>query len=147
MSRRKQRSAFDQVSEFVGTTDYPTQCTTSRKDRQILRMAVTDRSVTSRTVARHIEAITYHSVSARIIRRRLQPSSPLCTVTLVRHRCHSREYKNYENLMISKIPGSQFPGKETLIMTYHPLIPDVYELRELYCRPSAPLYGNSVPGG
>ncbi|GFT59248.1 transposable element Tcb1 transposase [Trichonephila clavipes] len=98
MSRRKQRSAFDQVSEFdrgrtvayrdcglsfreigsrvgrnqttvmricdrwiqEGTTDrrgrsHPPQCTTSREDRQIVRMAVTDRSVTSRTVAQHIE--------------------------------------------------------------------------------------------
>ncbi|GFU49164.1 transposable element Tcb1 transposase [Trichonephila clavipes] len=87
MSRRKQRSAFDKVSEFdrgrivayrdcelsfrkigscvgrnqttvmricdrwmqEGTTDrrgrlHPLQCTTSREDRQIVRMAVTDRS-------------------------------------------------------------------------------------------------------
>ncbi|GFU20035.1 transposable element Tcb1 transposase [Trichonephila clavipes] len=92
MSRGKQRSASDQVSEFdrgrtvayrdcgssfreigsrVGrnqttvmricdrwmqedTTDqrgrsHPPQCITSREDRQIVRMAVTDRSVTSRT--------------------------------------------------------------------------------------------------
>ncbi|GFU02158.1 transposable element Tcb1 transposase [Trichonephila clavipes] len=90
MSRRKQRSAYDQVSEFdrgrivayrdsglsfrkigsrvgrnrttvmriydrwmqEGTTDrrgrsHPHQRTTSRKDRQIVRMAVTDLSVTS----------------------------------------------------------------------------------------------------
>ncbi|GFT13051.1 uncharacterized protein TNCV_431621 [Trichonephila clavipes] len=115
MSRRKQRSAFDQVSEFdrgkivayrdcglsfreigcrvgrnqttvmricdcwlkEGTTDrrgrsHPPHCTTSREDRQIVRMAVTDRSVTSRTVAQHIESVTHHSVSARTIRRRLQ---------------------------------------------------------------------------
>ncbi|GFU40811.1 transposable element Tcb1 transposase [Trichonephila clavipes] len=117
MSRRKQRSAFDQVSEFdrgrivvyrdcglsfreigsrvgrnqtivmricdrwmqEGTTDrrgryYPLQCTTSREDRQIVRMAVTDRSVTSRTVAQHIESVTHHSVSAGTIRRHLQQS-------------------------------------------------------------------------
>ncbi|GFW65384.1 transposable element Tcb1 transposase [Trichonephila clavipes] len=37
-------------------------------------MAVTDRSVTSRTVAQHIESVTYHSVSARTILRRLQQS-------------------------------------------------------------------------
>ncbi|GFW29753.1 transposable element Tcb1 transposase [Trichonephila clavipes] len=98
MSRRKQRSAFDQVSEFdrerivayrdcglsfreidsrvrrnqttvmricdcwihEGTTDkrglsHPPLCTTSREDRQIVRMAVTDRSVTSRTEAQHIK--------------------------------------------------------------------------------------------
>ncbi|GFT79799.1 transposable element Tcb1 transposase [Trichonephila clavipes] len=33
-----------------------------------------DRSVTSRTVAQHIESVTQHSVSARTIRRRLQRS-------------------------------------------------------------------------
>ncbi|GFX52472.1 transposable element Tcb1 transposase [Trichonephila clavipes] len=37
-------------------------------------MAVTDRSVTSRTVAQHIESVTHHSVSALTIRRRLQQS-------------------------------------------------------------------------
>ncbi|GFU47603.1 transposable element Tcb1 transposase [Trichonephila clavipes] len=117
MFRRKQRSAFDQVSEFdrgrivayrdcgssfreignrvgrnqttvmricdrwmqEGKTDrrgrsHPPQCTTSREDRQIVRMAVTDRSVTSRTIAQHIESVTHHSVSARSIRHRLQQS-------------------------------------------------------------------------
>ncbi|GFX05246.1 transposable element Tcb1 transposase [Trichonephila clavipes] len=117
MSRRKQRSAFDQVSEFnsgiivayreiglpfrkigsrvgrnqatammicdhwiqEGTKDrhgrsHPPQCTTSHEDRQIVRMAVTDRSVTSRTIAQHIESVTHHSLSARTIRRRLQKS-------------------------------------------------------------------------
>ncbi|GFV89901.1 transposable element Tcb1 transposase [Trichonephila clavipes] len=52
----------------------PPQCTTSREERQIVCMTVTDRSVTSRTVAQHIESVTQHSVSARIIRRRLQQS-------------------------------------------------------------------------
>ncbi|GFW81645.1 transposable element Tcb1 transposase [Trichonephila clavipes] len=37
-------------------------------------MAVTNRSVTSRTVAQHIESVTHHSVSASTIRRRLQQS-------------------------------------------------------------------------
>ncbi|GFW19587.1 transposable element Tcb1 transposase [Trichonephila clavipes] len=53
---------------------HPPQCTTSREDRQIGRMAVTDRSATSRTVAQHIESVTHHSVSARTIRRHLQQS-------------------------------------------------------------------------
>ncbi|GFU58913.1 transposable element Tcb1 transposase [Trichonephila clavipes] len=62
-----------------GTTDrrgrsHPPECTTSREDRQIVRMVVTDHSVTSRTVAQHIESVTHHSVSARNIRRRLQRS-------------------------------------------------------------------------
>ncbi|GFU87908.1 hypothetical protein TNCV_4763201 [Trichonephila clavipes] len=37
-------------------------------------MSVTDRSVTSRTVAQHIESVMHHSVFARIIRRSLQQS-------------------------------------------------------------------------
>ncbi|GFT09932.1 transposable element Tcb1 transposase [Trichonephila clavipes] len=62
-----------------GTTNrrvpsHPPQCTTSREDRQIVCMAVTDRSVTSRTIAQHIEFVTHHSVSARTIRRRSQQS-------------------------------------------------------------------------
>ncbi|GFU93533.1 transposable element Tc1 transposase [Trichonephila clavipes] len=42
---------------------YPPQCTTSREDRQIVRMAVTHRSVTSRTVAQHLASVTHYSVS------------------------------------------------------------------------------------
>ncbi|GFX35384.1 transposable element Tcb1 transposase [Trichonephila clavipes] len=62
-----------------GTTDrrgrsHPPQCTTSREDRQIVRKAVKDRSVTSRAIAQHIESVTHHLVSARTIRRRLQQS-------------------------------------------------------------------------
>ncbi|GFT50002.1 transposable element Tcb1 transposase [Trichonephila clavipes] len=62
-----------------GTTNqrgrsHPPQCTTSREDRQTVRMAVKDYSVTSRTVAQHIESITHHLLSAHTIRRRLQQS-------------------------------------------------------------------------
>ncbi|GFX35713.1 transposable element Tcb1 transposase [Trichonephila clavipes] len=117
MCRRKQRSAFDQVSEFdrdrivayrdcglsfreicsrdgrnqttvmricghwmqEGTTgrcgrSHPPECKTSCEDRQIVRMEVADRSVTSLTETQHIESVTHHSVSTRTIRRRLQQS-------------------------------------------------------------------------
>ncbi|GFW49361.1 transposable element Tcb1 transposase [Trichonephila clavipes] len=117
MSRKKQRSTFDQVSELergriVAYRDYglsfreigsrvgrnpttvmricdrwmqeataeqcgrshPPQCTTLREERQIVRMAVTDRSVTSRSIAQHFESVTHHSMSARTIRCRLQQS-------------------------------------------------------------------------
>ncbi|GFX14112.1 transposable element Tcb1 transposase [Trichonephila clavipes] len=62
-----------------GTTDrrgrsHPPQCTTSCENRQIVRMAVTNHPVTSRTIAQHIESVMHHSVSARTIRRRLQQS-------------------------------------------------------------------------
>ncbi|GFT39931.1 transposable element Tcb1 transposase [Trichonephila clavipes] len=141
MSRKKQRSTFDQVSEFdrgrivayrdcglsfreigsrVGrnqttvmricerwmqedTTDrrgrsHPPQCATSREDRQIVRMTVTDRSVTSRIVAPLIESVTHPSVSARTIRRRLQQSDlparrPLLGLPLTQnHRCLRRQW-------------------------------------------------------
>ncbi|GFT40668.1 transposable element Tcb1 transposase [Trichonephila clavipes] len=60
-------------------------------------MAVTDRSVTSRAVAQHIESVTHHSVSARTIRRRLQQSGlssrrPLLGLPLTQnHRRPSRQ--------------------------------------------------------
>ncbi|GFW74679.1 HTH_Tnp_Tc3_2 domain-containing protein [Trichonephila clavipes] len=61
-----------------GTTDrrgrsHPPQCTISFENRQIVRMTVMDRSVTSRTLAQHIESVT-SSVSAHTIRHRLQQS-------------------------------------------------------------------------
>ncbi|GFX17982.1 transposable element Tcb1 transposase [Trichonephila clavipes] len=91
MSRRKQQSDFNQVFEsdrgkIVAYRDCglpfrkidcrdgrnQTTCTTSRDERQIVRMAVMDRSVTSRTISQHIESSNHHSVSARSIRHRLQ---------------------------------------------------------------------------
>ncbi|GFU15935.1 transposable element Tcb1 transposase [Trichonephila clavipes] len=53
---------------------HPSQCTTSRKEKQIVHMAVTDHSVTSRTLAQHIESVMHHSVFVRTLRRRLQQS-------------------------------------------------------------------------
>ncbi|GFU50933.1 HTH_Tnp_Tc3_2 domain-containing protein [Trichonephila clavipes] len=85
MSPGKQQSAFDQVSEFDrgrivdyrDCVDYLSgkSCITLGEDRQIVRMAETDRSVTSRPVAQHIESVMHLSVSARTIQRRLQQSS------------------------------------------------------------------------
>ncbi|GFV87960.1 transposable element Tcb1 transposase [Trichonephila clavipes] len=55
-----------------GATDrrgrsYPPECTTSSEYTQILRMTVTDRSITLRTIEQHIESVTHHSVIARTI--------------------------------------------------------------------------------
>ncbi|GFX44513.1 transposable element Tc1 transposase [Trichonephila clavipes] len=92
ISRRKQQSAFNQLSEFDrGRIVVYRDCGLSF--RQIVRLAVTDRLVTSRTIAQHIESITHHSVSARTIRRRLQQSglsarSPLLGLPMTQnHRC------------------------------------------------------------
>ncbi|GFU79434.1 transposable element Tcb1 transposase [Trichonephila clavipes] len=83
-----------------GTTDrrgrsHPPQCTTSSEDRQIVRMPVTDRSVTSRIIPQHIESVTHHSVSANTIRRRLQQSGlsarrPLLGLPLTQNHRHLR---------------------------------------------------------
>ncbi|GFU71927.1 transposable element Tcb1 transposase [Trichonephila clavipes] len=92
MSRRKQRSASDQVSEFdrrriVAYRDcglsFRKICSRVGRNQttimwirdrwmQIVRIAVTDCSVTSRTIELHIESVTHHSVSAHNIRRHLQ---------------------------------------------------------------------------
>ncbi|GFX22890.1 transposable element Tcb1 transposase [Trichonephila clavipes] len=74
---------------------HPPQCTTSREDRQIMCMTVTDLSVTSRTIALHIESATHHSVSARSIRRHLQQSGlsarrPLLGLPLTQNHKHLR---------------------------------------------------------
>ncbi|GFX12339.1 transposable element Tcb1 transposase [Trichonephila clavipes] len=63
----------EDMTDRRGRSHLP-QCTTSRENRQIVRMTVMDRSVTSRTVVQHIESVTHYSVSARTIRRRLQQS-------------------------------------------------------------------------
>ncbi|GFT57218.1 transposable element Tcb1 transposase [Trichonephila clavipes] len=62
-------------------------------------MAVTDRSVTLRTLAQHIESVTHHSVSARTIRRRLLQSGlstrrPLLglPLTQIHRRLHHQWY-------------------------------------------------------
>ncbi|GFV87956.1 transposable element Tcb1 transposase [Trichonephila clavipes] len=79
---------------------HPPQCTTSREDRQIMRMEVTDQSDTSRTVAQHIESVTHHSVCACTIRRRLQQSGlsarrPLLGLSLKQnHRCLRRQWQD-----------------------------------------------------
>ncbi|GFS80936.1 histone-lysine N-methyltransferase SETMAR [Trichonephila clavipes] len=75
-------------------------CTTSHEDRQIVYMAVTDRSVTSRNVAQHIESVTHHSVSTRTIRCHLQQIGlsairPLFDLALTQNdRCLRRQWCN-----------------------------------------------------
>ncbi|GFU53743.1 transposable element Tcb1 transposase [Trichonephila clavipes] len=97
-----------------GTTDrrgrsHPFQCTTSREDRQIVRMAVTDRSVTSRTVAHHIESVTHHSVSAFTIRRHLQQSGlsarrPLLGLPLTQnHRRLRRQWCDERRMCLHRV--------------------------------------------
>ncbi|GFX94860.1 transposable element Tcb1 transposase [Trichonephila clavipes] len=168
MSRRKQQTAFDQISEFdrgrivayrdcglsfreidsrVGrnqttvmricdrwmqesTMDrrgqlHPPQCTTSREDRQIVRMAVTDRSVTSRTVAQHIESVTHHSVSARTIRQRLQQSGqstrrPLLGLPLTQnHRCLRHQWCDERRMWVAEWNEVVFTDESRICLQHH----------------------------
>ncbi|GFU70995.1 transposable element Tcb1 transposase [Trichonephila clavipes] len=67
-------------------------------------MAVKDRSVTSGTVAQHIESVTHHLVSARTIRRRLQQSAlsarrPLLGLPLTQNHRRLHHQSCYERRM------------------------------------------------
>ncbi|GFW86929.1 transposable element Tcb1 transposase [Trichonephila clavipes] len=71
-------------------------------------MAVTDCSVTSRTVAQHIESVTHHSMSARTIRRRLQQNgqpakSPLLGLPLTQnHRRLRRQWCGERRMWVAE---------------------------------------------
>ncbi|GFY25663.1 transposable element Tcb1 transposase [Trichonephila clavipes] len=168
MSRRKQRSAFDQESEFdrgrivayrdcglsfremgsrvgrnettvmrtcdrymqEGTTDrhgrsHQPQYTTSREDRQIVRMSVTDCSVTSRTVAQHIESVTHHSVSARTIRHRLQQSGlsarrPLLGLPLTQnHKRLHRKWCDERRMWVAEWNEVVFTDESRICLQHH----------------------------
>ncbi|GFT82333.1 transposable element Tcb1 transposase [Trichonephila clavipes] len=113
-----------------GTTDrcgrsHLPQCTTSREDRQIVRMTVTDRSVTSRTVAQHIESVTHHSVSARTIRRRLQQSGlsarrPSLDLPLtLNHRRLRRQWCNERRMWVAEWNEVIFTGVSRIYLQHH----------------------------
>ena len=80
-----------------GTTDrrvrsHPPQRTTSRDDRQIVSMAVTDRSVTSRTIEQHMQSVTHHPVSAHSTIRLSARRPLLCLPLTQNHRRLRRQW-------------------------------------------------------
>ncbi|GFW06894.1 transposable element Tcb1 transposase [Trichonephila clavipes] len=103
----------------------PPQCTTSCEDRQIVRMAVTDRSVTSRTVAQHIESVTHHSVSARTIRRRLEQSGlsarrPLLGLPLTQnHRRLRRQWCDERRMWVAEWNEVVFTDESRICLQHH----------------------------
>ncbi|GFW53580.1 transposable element Tcb1 transposase [Trichonephila clavipes] len=114
-----------------GTTDrrgrsHPPQCITSREDWQIVRMALTNRSVTSRTVAKHIQSVTHHSVSARTIRRRLQQSglsarrTLLCLPLTQNHRHLRRQWCDERRMWAAEWNEVVFTD-ESRICVQHPV--------------------------
>ncbi|GFW52920.1 HTH_Tnp_Tc3_2 domain-containing protein [Trichonephila clavipes] len=75
-----------------GTTDqrgrsHPPQCTTSREYRQIVGMAVTDRSVTSRTIAQNIDDLSpIENMWSMVAQRLTQITSAAATPDQLRQR-------------------------------------------------------------
>ncbi|GFV40138.1 transposable element Tcb1 transposase [Trichonephila clavipes] len=113
-----------------GTTDrrgrsHPPQCTTSREDRQIMRMAVSNHSITSRTVAQHIESVTHHSVSARTIRRHLQQSGlsarrPLIGLPLTQnHRLLHRQWCDERRMWAAEWNEVVFTDESRICLQHH----------------------------
>ncbi|GFW03051.1 uncharacterized protein TNCV_156711 [Trichonephila clavipes] len=104
---------------------HPPQCTTSHEDRRIVRKEVMDHSVTSRTVAHHVESVTHHSVSARTIRRRLQQSGlstrrPLLSLSLTQnHRCLHREWCDERKMWVAEWNKVVFTDESHICLQHH----------------------------
>ncbi|GFW45409.1 transposable element Tcb2 transposase [Trichonephila clavipes] len=88
-------------------------------------MAVTDCSVTSRTIAQHIESVTHHSVSARTIRRHLQQSGlsarrPLLGLTLTQnHRRLHCQWCDKRRMRAIKWNENVFTDESRICVQHH----------------------------
>ncbi|GFV68061.1 transposable element Tcb1 transposase [Trichonephila clavipes] len=88
-------------------------------------MGVTDRSVTSRTIAQHIESVTHHSVSARTIRRRLQQSGlsarrPLLGLPLTQnHRRLRLQLCNGRRMWAEELNEVVFTDESRICLQHH----------------------------
>ncbi|GFU25035.1 transposable element Tcb1 transposase [Trichonephila clavipes] len=124
-----------------GTTDrrgrsHPPQCTTSREDRKVVRITVTDHSVTSRTMAQHIESVTNHSLSARTIQCRLQQSGlsairPLLGLPLTQnHRRLRRQCCDERNMWAAEWNKKVFTADSRICLQQHDGRIQVWRARE-----------------
>ncbi|GFT94886.1 transposable element Tcb1 transposase [Trichonephila clavipes] len=118
--RWMQESTMDRLGQ-----SHPPQCTTSRKDRQIVRNAVTDSSVTSRTIAQNIKSVTHHSVAARTIQCRLQQSGlsarrPLLGLLLTQNHRHLRRQWCVERRMwVAEWNEVVFTNESCIYLQHH----------------------------
>ncbi|GFV01619.1 transposable element Tcb1 transposase [Trichonephila clavipes] len=108
-----------------GGSHHLSQCATSRENRQIARMTVTGLSVTSRTVAQHIESVSHHSVSARTIRRHLQQSglsarrSLLGTPLTQNHRRLRRQWCDERRMWVTEWNEVVFTDESRIYLQHH----------------------------
>ncbi|GFX89242.1 transposable element Tcb1 transposase [Trichonephila clavipes] len=117
----------------TGGYDGPTWSITSklcaplhvRTGKLCSRQAVTDRSVTSRTVAQHIESVTHHSVSARTIQRRLQQSGlsarrPLLGLPLTQnHKRLRRQWCESRRMWVAEWNEVVFTDESRICLQHH----------------------------
>ncbi|GFT87115.1 transposable element Tcb1 transposase [Trichonephila clavipes] len=88
-------------------------------------MAVTDRSVTSRTVAQYTESVTHHSVSARTIRRRLQQSGLTARRPLLRppltqnHRRLHHQWCDERRMWVAEWNEVVFTDESRICLQHH----------------------------
>ncbi|GFS80314.1 transposable element Tcb1 transposase [Trichonephila clavipes] len=85
-------------------------------------MAMMDRSVTSRTIAQHIESVMHHSVSARTIRRRLQQSGlssrrPLPGLHLTQN--HRRQWCEERRIWATEWNEVVFTDESRICLQHH----------------------------
>ncbi|GFY21037.1 transposable element Tcb1 transposase [Trichonephila clavipes] len=83
-------------------------------------MTVTDRLVTSRTIAQHFESVTHHSVSARTVRRRLQQSGPLLGLSLAHyHRRLRRQWCEERRTWVAEWNEVVFTNESRICLQHH----------------------------
>ncbi|GFT85811.1 transposable element Tcb1 transposase [Trichonephila clavipes] len=145
MSRRIHRSAFDQVPEFDrGRIVAYQECRLSFREicsrvRQnqatLMRISVTDRSVTSRIIAHHIQSVTPHSVTAHTIRRHLQQSGlsarrPLLGLPLTQNlRRLRRQWCDERRIWVAEWNEVVFTDESRICLQHHDGRTRVWRLR------------------
>ncbi|UYV60256.1 hypothetical protein LAZ67_1000569 [Cordylochernes scorpioides] len=87
--------------------------------------AMTDRSLTSRTVAQHIQSVTHHPVSAHTIQRRLQQSGlstrrPLLRLPLTQnHRCLRSQWYDERRMWVAEWNKFVFTDESRFCLQHH----------------------------
>ncbi|GFY13710.1 transposable element Tcb1 transposase [Trichonephila clavipes] len=114
-------------------------------------MAVTDRSVTSRTVAQHIESITHHSVSARTFRRRLQQSGLSTRRLLLRlpltknHKRLHRQWCDERRMWVAEWNEVVFTDESRICLQHHDGRIRVWRHRGEWMLNSCVMHGHTGP--
>ncbi|GFU13945.1 transposable element Tcb1 transposase [Trichonephila clavipes] len=116
-------------------------------------MAVTDHSVTSQTVAQHLESVTHHSVSTRTIQRRLQQSGlstrrPLLSARrplIQNHRRLRRQWCNERRMWVVEWNEVVFTDESRICLQHHDGRIRVWSPRRVRMLNSCVMHRNTGP--